>query len=49
MILVGAHRRRSHFGLQLGRVAHTLLHHAECPVAVVPLTARSCKTPRLTS
>ncbi|MGO4428410.1 universal stress protein, partial [Streptomyces sp. MCAF7] len=29
-------RRPGHFGLQLGRVAHTLLHHSECPVAVVP-------------
>ncbi|MFJ1549144.1 universal stress protein [Streptomyces sp. NPDC088246] len=49
LIVVGAHRRRSHLGLQLGRVAHTLLHHADCPVAVVPLAARSCETPRLTS
>ncbi|MGY3061679.1 nucleotide-binding universal stress UspA family protein [Streptomyces sp. TE3672] len=37
LIVVGAHRCRGHFGLQLGRVAHTLLHHADCPVAVVPL------------
>ncbi|MER5846390.1 universal stress protein [Streptomyces sp. NPDC002012] len=49
LIVVGAHRRRGHLGLQLGRVAHTLLHHADCPVAVVPLAARSCETPRLTS
>ncbi|MFE4333130.1 universal stress protein [Streptomyces sp. NPDC056831] len=49
LIVVGAHRRRSHLGLQLGRVAHNLLHHADCPVAVVPLAARSCETPRLTS
>ncbi|MFC9618931.1 universal stress protein [Streptomyces sp. NPDC056930] len=49
LIVVGAHRRRSHLGLRLGRVAHTLLHHADCPVAVVPLAARSCETPRLTS
>ncbi|WP_093897343.1 universal stress protein [Streptomyces sp. Ncost-T10-10d] len=49
LIVVGAHRRRRHLGLQLGRVAHTLLHHADCPVAVVPLAARSCETPRLTS
>lgn len=36
LLVVGARRRPGHFGLQLGRVAHTVLHHAECPVAVVP-------------
>lgn len=36
LVIVGARRRQGHFGLQLGRVAHTLLHHAQCPVAVVP-------------
>jgi len=39
LVVVGALRRHGHFGLQLGRVAHTLLHHAQCPVAVVPLRA----------
>ncbi|MBG0850788.1 universal stress protein [Streptomyces spinoverrucosus] len=36
LVIVGARRRSGHFGLQLGRVNHTLLHHAACPVAVVP-------------
>ncbi|MFD8544473.1 universal stress protein [Streptomyces sp. NPDC059649] len=36
LLVVGAHRRRGHFGLQLGLVSHALLHHAPCPVAVVP-------------
>ncbi|MFM9632605.1 MULTISPECIES: universal stress protein [Streptomyces] len=36
LVIVGARRRQDHYGLQLGRVAHTLLHHAQCPVAVVP-------------
>ncbi|MER5601313.1 universal stress protein [Streptomyces sp. NPDC002265] len=36
LVVVGAERRHGHFGLQLGRVAHTLLHHSACPVAVVP-------------
>ncbi|GHC52614.1 universal stress protein [Streptomyces flavofungini] len=36
LLILGARRRHGHIGLQLGRVAHTLLHHADCPVAVVP-------------
>ncbi|MFF4255148.1 universal stress protein [Streptomyces sp. NPDC001663] len=36
LLIVGARRRTGHHGLQLGRVAHTLLHHSDCPVAVVP-------------
>ncbi|MFF3464181.1 universal stress protein [Streptomyces sp. NPDC001984] len=36
LLVVGAQRRSGHFGLQLGRVAHGVLHHAACPVAVVP-------------
>lgn len=39
LIVVSALRRHGHFGLQLGRVAHALLHHAACPVAVVPQRA----------
>ncbi|CAM5644615.1 MULTISPECIES: universal stress protein [Streptomyces] len=36
LVIVGAERRQGHLGLQLGRAAHTLLHHSACPVAVVP-------------
>ncbi|MFE2645662.1 universal stress protein [Streptomyces nigra] len=36
LLIVGAERRTSPLGLQLGRVAHTALHHSGCPVAVVP-------------
>ncbi|WP_369268750.1 universal stress protein [Streptomyces sp. R11] len=39
LVIIGARRRHGHFGLQLGRVGHTLLHHAYCPVAVVPQLA----------
>ncbi|MFF7169420.1 universal stress protein [Streptomyces pseudovenezuelae] len=39
LLIVGAQRRTGHVGLQLGRVAHTLLHHSVCPVAVVPQQA----------
>jgi nucleotide-binding universal stress UspA family protein len=36
LVIIGARRRAGHFGFQLGRVGHTLLHHADCPVAIVP-------------
>ncbi|MFD3419546.1 universal stress protein [Streptomyces decoyicus] len=36
LLVVGAQRRHGHFGLRPGRVAHTALCHAACPVAVVP-------------
>ncbi len=39
LMVVGALRRHGHFGLQLGRTAHALLHHSECPVAVIPQRA----------
>ncbi|MFI7317014.1 universal stress protein [Streptomyces venezuelae] len=37
-LLVVGRRRSGQFGHRLGRVAHTLLHHATCPVVVVPDT-----------
>ncbi|MFE7727253.1 universal stress protein [Streptomyces anthocyanicus] len=37
-LLVVGRRRPGQFGHRLGRVAHTLLHHSACPVAVVPDT-----------
>ncbi|MEU6394679.1 universal stress protein [Streptomyces sp. NPDC046939] len=36
LLIVGARRRHGHLGLQVGRVGHAVLHHADCPVAVVP-------------
>ncbi|MFF2779550.1 universal stress protein [Streptomyces sp. NPDC058052] len=36
LLVLGARRRDGIVGLQLGRVAHRALHHALCPVAVVP-------------
>ncbi|WP_037682430.1 universal stress protein [Streptomyces griseus] len=36
LVIVGTRRRHGHVGMQLGRVSHALLHHAQCPVAVVP-------------
>ena len=36
LLVVGATRTGHRTGLQLGRAGHTVLHHASCPVAVVP-------------
>lgn len=36
LLVLGARRRDGLVGLELGRVAHRALHHASCPVAVVP-------------
>ncbi|MCD9876354.1 universal stress protein [Streptomyces guryensis] len=36
LLVVGARRRHGHLGLQLGLVNHAVLHHAPCPIAVVP-------------
>ncbi|TWV56746.1 universal stress protein [Streptomyces misionensis] len=36
LLVVGVRREHGRGGLQLGRVTHRLLHHALCPVAVVP-------------
>ncbi|WP_051860051.1 MULTISPECIES: universal stress protein [Streptomyces] len=36
LLVVGARRQGSFIGLELGKVAHRALHHAACPVVVVP-------------
>ncbi|MEU8986656.1 universal stress protein [Streptomyces sp. NPDC048558] len=36
LLIVGARRREGHLGLQLGLTNHALLHHAPCPIAIVP-------------
>jgi nucleotide-binding universal stress UspA family protein len=40
LLVVGAHGRRA-AGWYLGSVAHAVVHHAPCPVAVVPALAVS--------
>jgi nucleotide-binding universal stress UspA family protein len=37
LLVVGAHRPGSPRVPRLGRVTHAVLHHAHCPVAVVPV------------
>ncbi|URN00902.1 universal stress protein [Actinomadura madurae] len=37
LVVVGAARRTSLIGMALGRVNHAVLHHASCPVVVMPL------------
>ncbi|QKW48642.1 universal stress protein [Streptomyces buecherae] len=36
LVVVGRRTRRSPVGTRIGSVAHAVLHHAPCPVAVVP-------------
>lgn len=36
LLVMGARRPARSFGAPLGRVTHAVLHHAHCPVAVVP-------------
>ncbi|MFA1547903.1 universal stress protein [Actinomadura chokoriensis] len=36
LVVVGARRRAGLIGMALGRVNHAALHHAHCPVVVVP-------------
>lgn len=40
LLVVGAGERHARTGLQLGLINHALLHHAPCPVAVVPIRRR---------
>jgi nucleotide-binding universal stress UspA family protein len=42
LAVVGAMRRAdAHHGLRVGPVAHTVLLHADCPVAVVPMELKA--------
>ncbi|MEU9994111.1 universal stress protein [Streptomyces sp. NPDC050848] len=41
LVVVGRHRRYRVASLLMGSVAHAVLHHAHCPVAVVPPPAAS--------
>ncbi|MET9761043.1 universal stress protein [Streptomyces sp. NPDC006372] len=38
LMVVGRRTRRTAVGARIGSVAHGMLHHADCPVAVVPHT-----------
>lgn len=46
VVVLAAHRRPHHFGLQLGPVTHAVLHHAHCPVVLVPTGLPSGHTAR---
>ncbi|WP_181766050.1 universal stress protein [Streptomyces albidus (ex Kaewkla and Franco 2022)] len=39
VLVIAVHRRSRRLGLQLGPVAHAVLHHAHCPVLIVPVQA----------
>jgi nucleotide-binding universal stress UspA family protein len=36
LLVVGRRAHRTAIGARIGSVAHGMLHHADCPVAVVP-------------
>ncbi len=36
LLVIGAHRHGDGAGMRLGVLAYSLLHHAKCPVAIVP-------------
>lgn len=36
LLVVGARRPHGRVASRIGRVTHAVLHHAACPVAVVP-------------
>ncbi|GAA2246891.1 MULTISPECIES: universal stress protein [Kitasatospora] len=37
LLVIARHPPAPHFGLRLGTAVHAVLHHAHCPVAVVPI------------
>ncbi|WP_436993838.1 universal stress protein [Streptomyces sp. enrichment culture] len=39
LVVLAAHRRHRLFGMRLGPVTHAVLHHAHCPVVLVPTAA----------
>ncbi|MFJ4672643.1 universal stress protein [Kitasatospora purpeofusca] len=45
LVVVGRRVRRSPLGAHLGSVAHAVLHHVPCPVAVVPYERTQERTP----
>lgn len=40
LVVVAAHRGRGRLALRLGPVVHSLLHHAHCPVLLVPVPGK---------
>jgi nucleotide-binding universal stress UspA family protein len=36
LLVIGRRSRRAPIGPRLGPVAHAVIHHARCPVAIVP-------------
>jgi nucleotide-binding universal stress UspA family protein len=40
LTVIAVHRRQRRLGLQLGAVAHAVLHHGHCPVVLIPTTGK---------
>ncbi|GAA2405265.1 universal stress protein [Streptomyces glaucosporus] len=45
LLVLAAHRGRGRLAMRLGPVVHALIHHARCPVLVVPVPGRGGRAP----
>ncbi|MFE9559987.1 universal stress protein [Streptomyces sp. NPDC006487] len=44
LLVIGGRRTTGHIGRTLGRVTHSLVHHAHCPVELIPRHGDECRS-----